>query len=102
MASVGIAVEPPLLADLLVRLLWTPDRPVHRHNPSDAPARHTCDVAITSSCLEGTVTAPVAIRLPDDEGRGGWGSVVSGDQSSVVSIRSVDDLIALLDLFVPG
>ena len=93
MASVGIAVDPPLLADLLVRLLWRPDLEVHHHDPS---TRLKYDIAVTSGGLRQGIAAGTVIRLPD-AGQAGWGSVVSSQMSHMARIQAVDDVIYLLD-----
>lgn len=102
LVNVGIGVEPPLLADLLRRLLWAPDRQVYVHRPSTGTGGRACDVAVTSRSLDDVVTAPVRIQLPDDEGVGGWGTMIVHDRCSVVSIRSVDDILALIERGLAG
>lgn len=91
---IGIAVEPPLLADLLVRLMKTPRRYVHRADPASA---HSCDVAVISSSYEQTVAAPLVLRLPDDEGNAGVATVTGPHGVTTVRIATFDDILAALE-----
>ena len=73
-ARVGVAVDPPLLADLLVRLLSGPNRLLCRRKSSGPLG---CDVAIVSPSLEGSIIAPRVIRLPGDDDDAGVGAVTT-------------------------
>ncbi len=92
--DVGVAVDPPLLADVLVRLLWRPEWRVHHH---DGPATHTCDIAVITAGHQHDVNAPTVIRLPGADDRSESGSVVSPRKTRVVSIRSLEEVVALLE-----
>ena len=99
-ARVGVAVDPPLLADLLVRLLSGPNRLLCRRKPSSLPLG--CDVAIVSPSLEGSITAPRVIRLPGDEGSAGVGAVTTEEGSFPVAIGDVEAISRLLAAHLPG
>ena len=96
-AKIGVAVEPPLLADLLVRALWGPEREVSRHVGSSA-----CDLAVVSPQLAGKLHAPSVICLPDDEGGSGWGTFATRTGARPVSIDGVDAIIALVTVGLSG
>lgn len=93
-AHVGVAVDPPLLADLLVRLLKTPRRYVHRATTNSA---HSCQIALITSAHENAVTAPVIVRLPDNKGNAGVGTITDAHGVTPVKIATVDDILAALE-----
>ena len=90
---VGVAVDPPLLADLLVRLLGTPERRVQRYNGRGL-AR--LDLAVVSPAFEDALFAPVVIRLPGDHGDSGVGIVTTVDGDDPVVISDVDILLSMI------
>ena len=98
-ARVGVAVDPPLLADLLVRLLSGPNLRLCRR-PTSEPLG--CDLAIVSPAWEGSITAPRVIRLPDDNGDVGMGAVTTEEGSFPVPIGDVEDISGLLAAHLPG
>jgi len=97
-ARVGVAVEPPLLADLLVRLLSGPNLRLCRR-PTSEPLG--CDLAIVSPSWEESITAPRVIRLPDDHGHSGMGAVTTEDGSFPAPIGDVEAISNLLETYLP-
>ena len=94
---VGVAVDPPLLADLLVSLLASPHR---RMALAWEGGQSRCDVAIVSPAHLGSISAPRIIRLPGDCGEAGVGSVTTVSGSFPVPIRSVEALKRLLKAYL--
>ena len=98
-ARVGVAVDPPLLADLLVRLLSGPSLRLCRIL---AFGPLSCDLAIVSPAWEGSIIAPRVIRLPDDNGDAGMGAVTTEEGSFPVPVGDVEDISGLLAAHLPG
>lgn len=94
--KVTVSVEPPLLSDLLVRLLATEHREVSLDTGGADP-----DIAIVSQRHAERIKAPVVIRLPDDEANAGLGSVVRRGAPEPVLIASIEGLSWLLELHAP-
>ncbi|MFQ5948734.1 MAG: hypothetical protein ACE5KX_07735 [Acidimicrobiia bacterium] len=107
---VVVAVDPPLLADLLSRVMARPglDVVLYRklvsrpHSPRDL----RFDVALVSGPLPPDLHADVVISLPNDAGRGGACILRTrqGDDAvqDVVQIEKLADLVQLLDRFSPS
>lgn len=93
----GVAVDPPLLADLLVRLLAGPNRLICRRKASGPIG---CDLAIVSPSQEGAIRAPRTIRLPGDEGDAGVGAVTTEEGSIRVAISDVEAIGGLLETYL--
>ncbi|MDH3607345.1 MAG: hypothetical protein OER12_10175 [Acidimicrobiia bacterium] len=98
-ARVGVAVDPPLLADLLVRLFDGPNRTIRRH-PTSKPEGY--DLAIVSPSHAPTLSAPCVIRLPDDNGGSGLGVVTTEAGWNPVSISDVADISILVEAHLSG
>ena len=94
---VGVAVDPPLLADLLISLLAGPKRRTGRPGP-----RMACDLAIVSPAHAGSVSASRVIRLPDDHGDAGIGKVTTVSGSYPVAIRDVEAVERLIEAYLPA
>ena len=95
--NVQVAVEPRLLSDLLVRLLASEERRLSFGVGGAEP-----DIAIVSLRHAGEVQAPVVIRLPDDEGNAGLGSVAHRGVAEPVLIASIEAISRLLDQHAPN
>jgi len=98
-ARVGVAVDPPILADLLVRLLTGPNRLVRR-TPDLSQVR--CDVAIVSPAHTGSISAPSVLQLPDDHGDAGIGGITTRSGFYRVPIRDVEDIESLIEKHLPA
>ncbi|MBT8246725.1 MAG: hypothetical protein KJN73_02855 [Acidimicrobiia bacterium] len=92
-SRVGVAVDPPLLADLLVRLLGTSERRVQRYNGRGLA---NLDLAVISPAFEDALVAPVVIRLPGDHGDSGVGIVTTDGRDDPVVISDVDVLFRVI------
>lgn len=95
----GVAIDPPLLADLLARFFEGSNRTIRRHQTS-GPQRY--DLAIVSPSHTPTLSAPCVIRLPDDNGGSGMGVVTTEAGSYRVSIRDVADIRILVEAHLSG
>ena len=95
--NVQVAVEPRLLSDLLVRLLTSEQRRLSFGVGGADP-----DIAIVSQRHVGKVRAPVVIRLPDDDGNAGLGSVSTRGVAEPVLIASIEAISRLLDQHAPN
>jgi hypothetical protein len=98
-ARVGIAVDPPILADLLVSLLACPNRLLHR---AMGRGLHRWDLAIVSPAHVGSISARSVIRLPDDHGDAGVGRVSTAAGSYPVVIRDIEAIESLLEAYLPA
>jgi hypothetical protein len=101
-SRVLVAVAPPLLAALLSRLLESGDVDVVVYEPGVVYA-DAFDVAIVTADVPSTVVAQAVIRLPDEAGNAGTGSVLTEDglQSVYFSgINSVVDVLSRLGVVV--
>jgi hypothetical protein len=98
-ARVGVAVDPPLLADLLVRLLAGPNR-LMRRTPDLSQC--CCDLAIVSPAYTGPISAPSVIHLPSDHGDAGAGLVTTATGSYRVEIRDLEAIERLIESYLPA
>ncbi|MBT8479216.1 MAG: hypothetical protein KJO06_09870 [Gemmatimonadetes bacterium] len=98
-ARVGVAVDPPLLADLLVSLLSGPYRRLGR---TWKRGQNRCDLAIVSPAHTGAVSAPRVICLPDDYGDAGVGRVTTVAGSFPIAIRDIGAIERLLESYLPA
>lgn len=97
-ARVGVAVDPPILADLHVRLLAGPNRLMLR-TPDIGQSR--CDLAIVSPTHTGSISAPSVIQLPGDHADAGVGAVTTAGGSYRVAIRDVEAIESLIEKHLP-
>ncbi len=97
-----LAVEPGLLEGALARLLRddAQDEVVQVSRRGVAP-QAGYDAAVVSDVLPEGVRADVVITLPDTRGSGGTGTVRSGQGVSEVSISSPEQVVELLESYVP-
>jgi hypothetical protein len=96
---VGVAVDPPLLGDLLVSLLTGPHRRLDR---TGTRLRDHWEAAIVSPAHAGRISAPYVICLPDDDGDAGVGTVTTATGSYPVAIRDVEAIESLLQADLPA
>lgn len=59
------------------------------------------DAAVVSDAVPDGIRAEVVITLPDTRGSGGTGTVRSGDVVDEVSIASAEQVVELLESYVP-
>src|SRR5688572_13479407 len=93
-----VAVAPPLLAAVLARLLSAEERDVVIHGAGvGAAAEERFDIAVVTDFLPYGVLADSVVRLPDQLGNAGVGSVVTGGELRKVHIAEVSGLVELLE-----
>ena len=59
------------------------------------------DAAVVSDAVPDGIRAEVVITLPDTRGSGGTGTVRRGDVVDEVSIASAEEVVELLESYVP-
>lgn len=98
---VVVAVSPPMLADVLSKVLGRPDLDVVVHPERRGGRTRRFDLAVVTGDLPEGLAADIVIRLPEDTGPTGLGAVETPEGGGVVRLRGLPDLVDLLDSVLP-
>lgn len=74
---------------------------VHVDEPGAHDVDGVYDAAVVSDAVPDGIRAGVVITLPDTRGSGGTGTVRRGDVVDEVSIASAEQVVELLESYVP-
>ncbi|HEV2123114.1 MAG TPA: hypothetical protein VGW38_10115 [Chloroflexota bacterium] len=98
-----LAVDPGVLEGALAKMLsaGTGDEVVQLSRTGVKPFDSSFDAAVVSDQLPDGVRAGVVIMLPDTRGSGGIGTVRQGGVVEEVSITGAEQVIELLEQYVP-
>lgn len=99
-----MAVSPPLLSDVIARLLARADVDVVVLD-ADSRLPTAVDLALISGPLPLELTATVSVELPDDLGNAGTGRVHTATGDVAVELGGFEQLAAVIDcvlLQLPG
>lgn len=98
---VVVAVRPPMLAEVLSKVLGRPDLEVVVYPERKLRRTPHFDVAVVTGALPEGLAADIVIRLPEDTGPTGLGAVETSEGGEVVRLRGLPDLVELLDSVLP-
>lgn len=99
---VVVVVSPPILGDLLSRVLERSDIEVETDmDGHSVSAGRYFDVAITSGALPRYIEARSVVRLPDSLGGAGVGRVTTRGREREIELSGLPDLVRLVDRLCP-